>query len=762
MKKIEKPEIRSAGLAAENILLLTIQQGAVEGGVQEPYVARSGETLEADKKIPALVYIMKDGGPIGVKVEDAQLGPQRWPYERIVGEALDEARADCRESYRINGKAPLRVYRKTKPNGFADPYVGYTYCHKIYLVCEERFPAGQKIEIAVTPGLFAEDRISFTFDPKEVICQAIQTNQLGYRRDDPSKIAYLSQWMGLGGGISYDGCKTFFLINGERQPVFRGGIRLNHTGERVPMRGGELTAECPVYELDFSDFSQEGQFRIFVPELGCSLPIVIGEESTWEAGFRASMNAFYCQRSGIVTGPPYTKFQRPRAYHPDDGREVYQSNCSLFESGNGLNAYGTDFNNFGNLVRKATDSRVENAWGGYFDACDWDRRIQHLRATRLQTELYLMWPGYFDNLTLSIPESGNCIPDILNEGLYNLAFYKRLQLPNGGIRGGIEAEEHPIWGQGAWQDSWKAFAYAPDFWSSWYYAGAAAQMAFALRKKAPDLAAEYQKSGEAAFAYAEATYFPALVSEGHKWTNSAKEKAVLERERAAAELFRLTLDETYERIYLEIRCDSSYDSDFVYALLPNGIGSERVKRACREAILRSADRSLANGLEIPYHLPSEDLAQEDAGPWAHICTVPRNTQLIRAHYMTGNEQYLKAALAAADFGLGANPDNLCFTTGVGIHWPRHILHHDSRLTGQEPPVGITIFGPHDFNHPDDAIPRLLQADFMWPGAYVWPSFESYLDIYRHPCMNEYTVQGTLGPNSYQWGYFAARAAIAGE
>ncbi len=759
MKKIEKPEIRSVGLVAENILLLTIQQGAVEGGVQEPYVAQPGETLEADVNIPALVYIKKDGKAIGVKVEDTQLGIQRWPYEWIVGEKLDEEKADSSESYRVNGKRPLRVYRKTKPNGFADPYIGYTYCHKLYLVCEEPFTEGKKIEIAITPGIYDRDSISFALDSKEILCEALQTNQLGYRKDDPSKIAYLSQWMGLGGGISYESYKTFFLINAQGEKVYEGTIRLNHNGDLVPMSEGELTSECHVYELYYSDFSQEGTFHILVPGLGCSLPIVIGEKSTWEAGFRANMNAIYCQRSGIVTGPPYTDFKRPRVYHPEDGRVVYQSNCSLFESGNGLNAYGTDFNNFGNLVRKQTDEIVEDAWGGYFDACDWDRRIQHLKATRLQVELYLMWPEYFDKLSLPIPESGNGIPDILNEGRYNLDFYKRLQLPNGGIRGGIEAEEHPVWGQGGWQDSWKAFAYAPDFWSSWYYAGAAAQMAYALREKAPELSFDYRKSAEAAFAYAEATYFPALEAEGHKWTRSARARAILERERAAVELFRLTLEEQYNKIYLEIRKDSSYDSDFVYALLPNGIGCESVKRACRTAILAAADRALTHAGQLPYHLPSEDPASEYAGPWAHICTVTKNTELIRAHYLTGEEKYLKAALAAADFGVGANPDNMCFTTGVGIHWPKHVLHHDARLTGQEVPAGITIFGPHDFNHPDDAIVKLLRADFMWPGAYVWPSFESYLDIYRHPCMNEYTVQGTLGPNSYQWGYFAARAAL---
>ena len=757
--KFRKPSISELSLIAENILLLTIQQGKVEGGVQIPYVAQPGETLEVDRDIPALVYIVKDGERIGVKVEDHQQGTQRFPFEHVLGDALDKAKADDPASYRVNGVQPIRVYRKTKPNNIADPLKGYTYRHCIYLVSETPFCPGTQIKVSIMPGLLEQEEVTLPFTPERIRSEAIQVNQLGYRRDDPSKKAYLSQWMGLGGGVSYDGLRTFCLLNVQDERVFEGKIQLNHTGAIIPVGKEEVSAFCPIYEMDFSAFAQEGTFRVMVPELGCSFPFTIDREKTWLSGFRANMNALYCQRSGIPAGKPYSEFERPRCYHPDDGKVVYQSRCSLFESGNGLNCYGTDANNFENLVRKQTDEVVENAWGGYFDACDWDRRIQHLKASRLTMELFLMFPAYFSAVQLPIPESGNSIPDILNEAMYNIDFYKRLQLPDGGIRGGIEQEEHPILGQCGWQDTLKSFAYAPDFWSSYYYASTAARMAHCLKPINAELSAEYRRSAENAFAYAEKTYAEGLAVEGHKWTRRAHEGVRTERENAAADLFRLTLEPAYEQIYLSIRTDKNYDADFAYCTLPNGVGRETVKHRCRQAILDAAACAVDNGAKLPYHLTSEDLTTERAGGFASFCTIPRNTQLIRAHYLTGESQYLAAAIAAEDFAVGANPDNLCYTTGVGQRDPQNILHHDSRITGQKPPKGITIFGPHDFNHPDDAIVRLLRADFMWPGAYAWPSFESYLDIYRHPCVNEYTVQGTIGPNAYQWGYFAARAEL---
>lgn len=753
---IKRPVIQALSVVAHNILLLTVQEGCVTGGVQVPYVPEPGETLEKDRDIPSLVYIVKDGQRIGVKVEDRQKGTQRFPFEDIVGDKLDITAADDPDTYRLNGVRPLKVYRKTKPDNIADPYRGYTYLHRIYLVFENSFTEGEMLALTVAQGVFDRESVREVFDPAHLMSEAIHVNQVGYRADDPGKRACLSQWMGLGGGIDYSDVHVFYLLNEKDERVWEGSVGLSHAGGIVPLGDAEVSAQCPVYGMDLSGFTGTGTFRVMVPGLGCSFPFPIGEENTWEAGFRATMNALYCQRSGIVTGKPYSEFERPRCYHPDDGQIVYQSGCSLFESGNGLNCYGTDTNNFGNLIRKATDKRVENAWGGYFDACDWDRRIQHLLASRLHMELYLMFPRFYSELQLPIPESGNGIPDILNEALYNLAFYKRLQLPDGGIRGGIEQEEHPILGQCGWQDAWKAYAYAPDHWSSWYYASAAARMAYCLRDIDRDLSDEYRVSAEKAFAWAERSYAERLEKEGHKWTRRAHAGSRLQRVNAACDLFRLTGQAEYEKIFLADSAPEDHEASFVYATLPEGLGDEQTKRACRDAILRAAGTAIETGKKLPFDLTSDKPATEHVRAWGRFCTIPRNTQLIRAHFLTGDEKYLSAAISAANFAAGMNPDNLCYTTGVGQRSPEHILHHDSRMTGQKPPVGITVMGPQCFNYPDDALPRLLRSDFLWPGAYVWPSLEGYLDIYRHPCVTEYTVQANIGPNAYQWGYFAAR------
>lgn len=133
--------------------------------------------------------------------------------------------------------------------------------------------------------------------------------------------------------------------------------------------------------------------------------------------------------------------------------------------------------------------------------------------------------------------------------------------------------------------------------------------------------------------------------------------------------------------------------------------------------------------------------------------------LPRAHYLTGKDEYLRAALAAAQFSAGANPMNMTFTTGLGHEYPRQPLHVDSEHAGIAPPDGITMYGMSD--------PALQSGSVDWahtwylgksmiPNSRTWPTSEAYADLGNWPAMTEYTVHQTLGPTSFYWGYLAAR------
>ncbi len=460
-------------------------------------------------------------------------------------------------------------------------------------------------------------------------------------------------------------------------------------------------------------------------------------------------------------GAPYATFTRPRPFHPDDGLKVYASKTPLMDTGNGLNQKDS---NFGNLVKGKTDEIVPDAWGGYMDAGDWDRRIQHLKCTRLFLELAEMFPEYFASLPLNIPESGNGLPDIVNEALFNLDCYRRMQLPDGGIRGGIESSEHPRRGEASFQESLTVMTYAPDVFSSYVYAGVAARAARWLARGDAQRAAVYRESALKAMQWAETDR-----EREEKDYLMAKHPAVCDaRNYAAAELFCLTGEAKWNELFLTttlfrkpgatitMNWDSldQADSAWVYARSEKPGTDESVKANCRQVIVAEADDRVACVERTGFRWVKHNYAPVVFGA---LSSPEACVNVVRAHDLTGNSKYLRAAVLACQTGAGANPVNMCYTTGLGSKYPKHPLQIDHRITHQSPPPGITVGGPMDntTQAPKDLFIGQFAGRVFCPAWNEWPAIEAYWDVFWDPLVCEYTVHKPMAGNAYVWGYLAA-------
>lgn len=137
--------------------------------------------------------------------------------------------------------------------------------------------------------------------------------------------------------------------------------------------------------------------------------------------------------------------------------------------------------------------------------------------------------------------------------------------------------------------------------------------------------------------------------------------------------------------------------------------------------------------------------------------IPDAVALVRAHRLTGESKYLRAAILSCQHGAGANPPNLCYTTGVGVQHHLRMVHEDAYVSGQPLPPGLTVNGPFD---PRNAVlPRHAAAvknfrKFVYPQAETWPTLESYFDVGVFSPMSEFTVHRNIAPNAYVWGYLA--------
>lgn len=82
------------------------------------------------------------------------------------------------------------------------------------------------------------------------------------------------------------------------------------------------------------------------------------------------------------------------------------------------------FHSFGRIFEvveaTATDEALPEVTGGWHDAGDYDRRPSHLMVVNDLAHAYLMSPATFAGGQLNLPESGNGIPDIVDEARWGV------------------------------------------------------------------------------------------------------------------------------------------------------------------------------------------------------------------------------------------------------------------------------------------------------------------------------------------------------
>ncbi|MBS0001439.1 MAG: glycoside hydrolase family 9 protein [Cyclobacteriaceae bacterium] len=779
MKQMQ-PRITHVATVAPDILCIEIDACHILPSIQIPYQPDSTDVVTVgdynNLGETRSIYVVRNGFPLGSLV-----GKDRkiiMLYERIAGKHLNTNLADKSASYLISSPTdhnyiktiiPEKVWRKTKPTNWTtyrefDTVQFYSAKHYLYLKLPHPLFTGHAYLVRLPDLKLSSSSFYYVHDPAYIRSDAVHASQIGFRTDDPDKIAFLSAWMGNGGGYSYPENLEFFLINDEsNEKVFNGKVVLQWKGSVPEGIGTNINhSRTDVMRMDFGNFNKPGRYRISVEGIGCSYPFNIDEESTWKHAFEISMKGHFNHRSGIPMLPPYTDFVRPRSFHPMDNVKVYQSTCSLLNSGNGLNALGTDKDNFGNLVAGKTDELVPEAWGGTMDAGDWDRRINHLYTPRHYLELVELNPGYFKNLCLYIPESGNDLPDVVDEALYGLDIYRRMQLPDGGIRGGVESAEHPAEGTTSWQEVNTVLAYAPDHWSSYIYAGVAARAALVLKLFGKnEMALIWEKSAVKAMEWAEIEYEKWITSSQYPNVRErAKRTVPAERNLAAVELYRLTQNTQWHHVYLLTQEHSGNDAAFIYARLDQSLVNRKARKNAVDKMMAEAEQmvelSANNAFGITTGLPDRPL-----GGWSSTYTIPASSALVRAHYLSADPRYLKAILRSAQYSAGANPMNLCLTTGLGENSVQNALHEDTRHTGQPAPIGISVFGPSELAYnvqPGSNLEIKLNAECT-PEISNWPTAESFFDIFWFVSQNEYVIDRPLGQAAYIWGYLASRKKL---
>lgn len=665
---------------------------------------------------------------------------------------------------------PAKVYRKTKPIDKSlgiDWKIEYQIKHVLFFEFSEPLVRGQRYEVKYASDQF--EQTSFVLDDSKMLTRAIQVSQLGHHPEDLVKYASLSLWKGDGGGHQFPDTGDFSLIDEDGREMFSGEWKLvkaqSENDDSYNQWGQDRrhnTAKSNVYRLDFSNFKSTGTYRVWAKGVGVSKPIVISNDVYKEA-FIKSVRGLYHQRSGIELKAPFTDYARPLMFHPDMGKTATLSATPLqhpyYVKEDGQNE------TFKRLPEKDTGKAVTNFWGGYSDAGDWDRRIQHLQASRFLFDLYERDPEMMGRISLNIPESNNQLPDIIDEALWGMEIYLRLQGEDGGVSGWIESEEHPKMGEVSWIDSLDLFVTSPDMFSSYTLAATAAKGSRSLESLDPDKASKLKESALKAMAFAE-----------KEWPSVKDNPALMNnitdlRNLAAVELFLLTDDEEWHQVFLETsifrngaapaqqwnprekggRVDQ-LEAAFTYArMLPDG-HDKNVVENIQKSLSASADFSSEFSEQTGYGWTKDH--DSDNIAWGTLGK-PQTSKVLRAYILTGEEKYLKTAERSAFFPFGMNGDHLTFTTGIGNAIKNPLLI-DAQTMSWKSPEGITVYGPWDPAKWDYwGSNEVTKTRDSYPPHATWPAGESTLDLgYLMVPQSEFTVHSEIAPMFWHLGSMA--------
>ena len=619
------PEVTYVCAVAANVLCITLQAGRHVNNRLVDYVAEPGdEIVQEEKDKPR--HAPRDGKAVDYfstalfrnanhnRTKAGLLSPdgkQLFIESSTAGQLLDETVVDVPAAYTIQSAddpayaaplTPTAVFRKGKPNGFSRPL---PFLYTISL----RLPSPLKQNAAYTLRFVgvntSQPSVSYVHKPRQQRSLAVHAIQTGYRPDDPYKRAYLSFWMGADqqgrSGSCTPATETFELLDDAGRTVFTGKAALakpDGAEEQICIHEKLDYTKAAVYRLDFSAFRTPGTYRVYVPDIGLSGPFRVAAD-VWETPFRAAMQGILSQRQGIDLGPPACAFVRKRTFHPDDGVQFYQMDIPV-QAGQ----EGTRGENLVELAKAGRLRRVSGVWGGYQDAGDWDSLGGHLSATYDLLGLYDLNPAAFSRMKLSLPAEDlqNNLPHILDEALWQMSLWRRLQLADGGVRGGYGVGWDCYAGETSSMQKY-AGVYAVDHVTTMHFAAAAARAARVLAAYDKELSAEYLESARRAWAWVEAhakdddAIFKRVLSFDKDLPKNLRDKRAM----AAVELLAVTLDPIYDRAFHESSELSGkaglyldqLEADFAYARLPVSVGDPKLKQRAVERIAAYADHAIA-------------------------------------------------------------------------------------------------------------------------------------------------------------------------
>lgn len=532
---------------------------------------------------------------------------------------------------------------------------------------------------------------------------AVRYNQQGYLPKDVKRAL-----------VTNFGEERFLLLDSLGKKVFEAPLVYN--GE------WSLSGDS-VWLADFSEFTTPGRYTLWVNDSVRSGEFRIG--GSWLQGeLRAALKSYYLTRSGMEMTKKYAGiYARPKT-HADDKLLFHKS-----------------------MERAGT----WDGHGGWYDAGDYGKYVVNGGVSVATLLLaYEMHPRamQFDNL--GIPESGNRIPDVLDEARYELEWFLRMQDKDGGVFFKVAADNWDGFVNPA-NTSYTRRVVGKSTASTLNFAAAVAQAAGVYAPFDKAFAKRCLAAAQRAYAWAlanAAVPFPPYTEGSGAYDDSRFEDEFFWAE---AMLWRVTGSADYKTAVLArmenvpVQMDLSWQNTGNLGWIALGLQTRDadLQARARSGIAAMADKIVA---EIE---GSEFRVATSSFYWGSNGVVLNRALLVGVQNVWRRDEKMRNALVeVVDYINGRNAVGTHFVIGMVDSSPKNPHHRLIASDGVEAPIPGLLVGGVNADREDDVAkdPLGVRYPFSEPGRAYYDHQAAYAS--NETCINWNAplvwVLGTMG------------------
>lgn len=636
------------------------------------------------------------------------------------------------------GIHPIKVGRHHFVTGLAPNSGSAIVDFELYLIFDKPMLNGMSYQLLAPEtkdlsGNKAGLDTTFTFADTGIYGN-VKVNQIGYLPTGP-KLGKLGNFLGDAWFMPIETVNPpeFQVRNVSDQVVFSGAAKFLKADAEF---SGEL-----VFDLDFSSFETPGEYYLYVPGYGRSESFVIANNVFDAVAVQTGRGLFY-QRAGGLASANAGDWMRGGL--PATTAEIHgsQSSSTLFTT---------------------SDHPVGTAipmTGGWLDAGDYGRYVPTAAsALFILFTAFELYPEKFPDNHYNIPESGNAIPDLLDELKYETDWLKQMQAPDGGVyfrvtpaawSVGLPAEEHnTLFVSEKTTQSTALFAAAMTMaarnFKTYFPAYAdeclnRAKMAWQFLQLHPDASPVVNVPGISAGPYPDP-----IDLDNRAW--------------AAAELYKTTGDVAFKNDFLNLYSQIPHQfhatMSWAHHTFKAAWAHATTTFPTEQTHIAEFKNKLNTELLVNYNSRTMDVHAYHGAYHPFKGFIGYGTfgmaqsyafDYILFSYLLGKPELLDYAKIQLDIPLGNNPLSKSFITGAGKNPPKQPLHW-STIPGKfgKPVPGIPVFGPNAsllMNRPSSF--AIQDSTNRYPYGFKkedpYPVLRRYTDAREAVEMSEFTIQ----------------------